>query len=180
MTNVGQYDNGDPTGLWLSGLTTTWDRFEQRGFEQDIASPRGGDVPLDPRSLKFPFRNENAKSWLNNPERMALLKNTPPIRSMDPNTYDAICLAGGHGAMFDFTHNSELHNLIASVYERGAIVASVGHGYCGILNVRLSDGSYLVNGKILTGPSWWEEKLALVSQKVPFNAEELAKERGAD
>ena len=55
---------------------------------------------------------------------MALLKNTPPIRSVDPNTYDAICLAGGHGAMFDFTHNSELHNLIASVYERGAIVAS--------------------------------------------------------
>lgn len=82
--------------------------------------------------------------------------------------------------MFDFTHNSELHNLIASIYERGAIVASVGHGYCGILNVRLSDGSYLVNGKILTGPSWKEEKLALASQKVPYNAEELAKERGAD
>ena len=55
VTNVGQYDNGDSTGLWLSGLTTVWDRFEQRGFEQDIASPRGGDVPLDPRSLKFPF-----------------------------------------------------------------------------------------------------------------------------
>ena len=68
----------------------------------------------------------------------------------------------------------------ANTYERGAIVASVGHGYCGILNVRLSDGSYLVNGKILTGPSWKEEKLALVSQKVPYNAEELAKERGAD
>jgi len=111
---------------------------------------------------------------------MALLKNTPPIRSIDPDTYDAICLAGGHGAMFDFTHNSELHNLIANTYERGAIVASVGHGYCGILNVRLSDGSYLVNGKILTGPSWWEEKLGLVSRKVPFNAEELARERGAD
>ena len=77
VTNVGQYDNGDPTGLWLSGLTTAWDRFEREGFEQDIASPRGGDVPLDPRSLKFPFRNESAKSWLNNPERMALLKNTP-------------------------------------------------------------------------------------------------------
>ena len=180
VTNVGQYDNGDPTGLWLSGLTTAWDRFEQRGFEQDIASPRGGDVPLDPRSLKFPFRSESAKSWLNNQERMALLKSTLPIRSVDPNTYDAICLAGGHGAMFDFTHNSELHNLIANTYERGAIVASVGHGYCGILNVRLSDGSYLVNGKILTGPSWKEEKLALASQKVPYNAEELAKERGAD
>lgn len=180
VTNVGQYDDGDPTGLWLSGLTTAWDRFEQKGFEQDITSPRGRDVPLDPRSLKFPFRNESAKSWLNNPESMALLKNTLPIRSIDPNTYDAICLAGGHGAMFDFTHNSELHNLIASVYERGAIVASVGHGYCGILNVPLSDGSYLVNGKILTGPSWREEKLALVSQKVPYNAEELAKERGAD
>ncbi|MFC2576419.1 MAG: type 1 glutamine amidotransferase domain-containing protein, partial [Rothia dentocariosa] len=95
-TNVGQYDNGDPTGLWLSGLTTAWDRFEREGCEQDIASPRGGDVPLDPRSLKFPFRNESAKSWLNNPERMALLKNTPPIRSVDPNTYDAVCLAGGH------------------------------------------------------------------------------------
>lgn len=180
MTNVGQYDNGDPTGLWLSGLTTAWDRFEREGFEQDIASPRGGDVPLEPRSLKFPFRNESTKSWLNSPERMALLKNTRPLRSIDPNTYDAICLAGGHGAMFDFTHNPELHNLIASTYERGAVVASVGHGYCGILNVRLSDGSYLVNGKILTGPSWWEEKLALVSQKVPYNTEELAKERGAD
>ena len=126
VTNVGQYDNGDPTGLWLSGLTTAWDRFEREGCEQDIASPRGGDVPLDPRSLKFPFRSESAKSWLNNPERMVLLKNTPPIRSVDPNTYDAICLAGGHGAMFDFTHNSELHNIIANTYERGAIVASVG------------------------------------------------------
>ena len=46
MTNVGQYDNGDSTGLWLSGLTTAWDRFEQRGFEQDIASPRGGRRPF--------------------------------------------------------------------------------------------------------------------------------------
>ena len=111
---------------------------------------------------------------------MALLKNTRPLRSIDPNTYDTICLAGGHGAMFDFTHNSELHNLIASTYERGAVVASIGHGYCGLLNVRLSDGSYLVNGKILAGPSWMEEKLSLVSRKVPYNAEELAKERGAD
>ena len=45
VTNAGQYDNGDSTGLWLSGLTTAWDRFEQRGFEQDIASPRGETSP---------------------------------------------------------------------------------------------------------------------------------------
>ena len=82
--------------------------------------------------------------------------------------------------MFDFTHNSELHNLIASVYERGAIVASVGHGYCGLLNVRLSDGSYLVNGKITDRPLLAGRETRLVSQKIPYNAEELAKERGAD
>lgn len=82
--------------------------------------------------------------------------------------------------MYDFPHNAILQIIIKNQYEGGRIVAAICHGVCGLLNVRLSDGEYLIKGKKLTGYSWFEETLARRKKEVPFDLEEALKERGAD
>lgn len=110
---------------------------------------------------------------------MALLENTNHPDDINSADYDAIFFTGGHAVMYDFPDNPGLQRITREIYERGGIVSSVCHGYCGLLNTRLSDGSYLIAGKKMTGFAWQEEKLARVDKLVPYNAEEAAKERGA-
>lgn len=180
VTNVAHYaDPGEPTGLWLSELTHAYDLFEAAGYEQRIVSPKGGLSPLEPRALKWPLRDASAKAWLDDPARMALLAQTARPDEIDAATFDVIYFTGGHAVMWDFPDDPGLQALARSVWERGGIVASVCHGYCGLLNVRLGDGSLLVAGKRLTGFAWAEEVLAGVAGKVPYNAEAEMRRRGA-
>ena len=180
VTNVGHYDDAShPTGLWLSELSHAWDVFEEHGFEQTIVSPAGGLVPLEPRSLKFPSYDRSAKAWHADPKRMALLENTASPEELDAADYDAIYFTGGHAVMYDFPDSEGLQLLTREIWEKGGIVASVCHGYCGLLDTRLSDGTYLIAGKRMTGFAWAEEVLARVDKLVPYNAEEEMKSRGA-
>ncbi|MFF0632139.1 type 1 glutamine amidotransferase domain-containing protein [Nocardia sp. NPDC004151] len=180
VTNVGHYDDpSHPTGLWLSELTHAWHVFEQHGFDQTLVSPAGGPSPLEPRSLKFPNYDRTAKAWRADPARMTLLENTAAPGEIDSADYDAIYFTGGHAVMYDFPDSEGLQRITREIFERGGIVASVCHGYCGLLNTRLSDGSYLVAGRKLTGFAWQEEVLARVDELVPYNAEEEMKKRGA-
>lgn len=167
------------TGLWLSELTHAGQEFDEYGCEQTIVSPAGGAVPLDPRALKFPNYDKTAKAWRGDPAKMALLENTTSPKEIDSAQYDAIYFTGGHAVMYDFPENEELQRITREIYERGDIVSSVCHGYCGLLNTPLSDGSYLIAGRRMTGFAWAEEVLARVDKLVPYNAEELAKPRGA-
>lgn len=180
VTNVAHYDDPDhPTGLWLSELTHAWHVFEKAGYEQTLVSPAGGAVPLEPRALKFPNYDKTAKAWRADPAKMALLENTLSPDQIDSSQYDAIYFTGGHAVMYDFPDSEGLQRITRELYERGAVVSSVCHGYCGLLNTKLSDGSYLLAGKKMTGFAWTEEVLARVDKLVPYNAEERAKERGA-
>lgn len=181
VTNVSHYD--DPTehqtGLWLSELAHAWEVFAERGYEQTIVSPHGGAVPLEPRSLKFPNYDKVARAWHNDPAKMALLENTLSPDELDAADFDAIYYTGGHAVMYDFPDSAGLQRLTREIWERGGVVSSVCHGYCGLLNVKLTDGSLLVDGRHLTGFAWQEEVLARVDKLVPYNAEEAMKERGA-
>jgi putative intracellular protease/amidase len=180
VTNVAHYDDPDhPTGLWLSELTHAWHVFDEHGFQQDLVSPAGGPVPLEPRALKFPNYDKTAKAWRADPAKMALLEHTKSPSEIDSADYDAIFFTGGHAVMYDFPESEGLQRITREIYERGDIVASVCHGYCGLLNTTLSDGSYLIDGKKMTGFAWMEEVLARVDKLVPYNAEQRAKERGA-
>ncbi len=180
VTNIGHYDDPDhPTGLWLSELSHAWEVFEERGFEQRIVSPAGGPSPLEPRSLKFPNYDKTAKAWRADPARMALLATTLRPDQVDSADYDAIFFTGGHAVMYDFPESEGLQRITREIWERGGIVSSVCHGYCGLLNTRLSDGSLLVDGRKVTGFAWQEEVLARVDKLVPYNAEEEMKKRGA-
>lgn len=180
VTNVAHYDEPEhPTSLWLSELTHAWHVFDEHGLEQTLVSPSGGKVPLEPRALKFPNYDKTAKAWRADPGKMALLENTRSPDEIDSADYDAIYFTGGHAVMYDFPDSIGLQRITREIYERGDIVASVCHGYCGLLNTTLSDGSYLIAGKKMTGFSWREEVLARVDKLVPYNAEQRAKDRGA-
>ncbi|WP_019544633.1 type 1 glutamine amidotransferase domain-containing protein [Streptomyces sulphureus] len=181
VTNVDRYE-ADPshsTGLWLSELTHAYDVFEKHGSEQTIVSPAGGKSPTEPRSLKFPHYDKSAKSWHDDPTRMALLDDTAAPEQIDSADYDAVYFTGGHATMFDFPGSQGLQRITREIFERGGVVGAVCHGYCGLLDTTLSDGSHLVAGRNLTGYSWREEVLARVDKLVPYNVEERMKERGA-
>ncbi|SNR61300.1 DJ-1/PfpI family protein [Haloechinothrix alba] len=104
------------------------------------------------------------------------LETVPEIDSAD---FDAVYFTGGYAGMYDFPDSEGLQRITREIYERGGIVASVCHGYCGLLNTTLSDGSYLVAGRKVTGFAWHEEVFARVDKLVPYNSEEEMKKRGA-
>ncbi len=180
VTNVAHYaDPTQPTGLWLSELTHAYEIFAARGYQQRLVSPRGGESPLEPRALGWPHADASAKAWLADEARLALLADTAAPEQVDAEAFDAIYFTGGHGVMWDFPDDAGLQRLTREIYQRGGIVSSVCHGYCGLLNTRLDDGRLLVAGRRLTGYSWIEEVLAGVARKVPYNVEEEMKRRGA-
>lgn len=181
VTNVDHYetDPAHPTGLWLSELTHAYDIFAEHGFEQTIISPSGGKSPLEPRSLKFPNYDKSAKTWHEDPAKMALLEHTVSPDEVDAADYEAIYFTGGHAVMFDFPESEGLQRLTREIYEKDGVIGAVCHGYCGLRDTKLSDGSYLVAGRNITGFSWREEVLARVDKLVPYNIEDEMKQRGA-
>lgn len=110
---------------------------------------------------------------------MDLLENTLSPEQIDSSEYDAIYFTGGHAVMWDFPENIGLQQITRDIYDQKGIVSSVCHGYCGLLNTRLSDGELLVKSRKVTGFSWTEEILAGVSREIPYNAEQEMKQRGA-
>ncbi|HAL05859.1 MAG TPA: type 1 glutamine amidotransferase domain-containing protein [Brevundimonas sp.] len=179
VTNVDRYEDGRPTGLWLSELTHAWDHFAERGLDQRIISPVGGRSPLEPRALKWPLLDRSAKAWLRDPRQMARLERTQRPEDIDPLDCDVLFFTGGHGVMWDFPDSPGLQTLTRAVWERGGIVAAVCHGYCALLNTRLTTGRLLVMDRMLTGFSWAEEMLAGVAGRMPYNAEAEMTRRGA-
>lgn len=186
VTNAREFEKvGFRTGLWLSELTHFWDVAEGAGYQMDIASPFGGFVPIDPESLivteagtAVGLKGDLSKRYEDR-TFMNLLTNTKNVSEVSPTEYDAIYMTGGHGVMFDFPESTGLAKLTAEFYESGKIVSAVCHGPCGLLEVRLNGGDYLIKGKNVTGFSWKEEVLARRDKAVPFSLEEELQKRGA-
>ena len=181
VTNVGMYASGNlETGLWLSELTHIYHAAKEKGYEVTIASPQGGNVPVDPESLKhFTLDKISERHW-NDSNFRQLLKNSHRLSDLVQEEYDLVYLAGGHGTMYDFPDDVTIQTIIKNHYTKGKKVAAICHGVGGLLNVKLSGGDYLIKGKSMTGFDWFEESLARRKREVPFNLEAAVKERGAD
>ncbi len=180
VTNADTYANGSlKTGLWLSELTHFHYLAKAQGFEITIASPKGGNTPIDPESLKPALLDKLSKEYLADESFMNLLSHTKSLKEIAGEKFDCVYLTGGHGTMYDFPHDATLQKIIGEHYEMGRIVAAVCHGVGGLLNVRLSNGSWLIDGRALSGYSWFEEWLARRNTAVPFNLEAELKKRGA-
>lgn len=179
-TNVGQFADETPTGLWLSELTHVYDQLAEAGVDQVIASPAGGRVPLEPRSLKPVIADRKTLARLDDEGFMHLLQNTPAVADLDWHDFDAIYLTGGHGVMYDFPDNAGMARMIRDLHDNGRIVSSVCHGYCGFLGVTVDGDQPFVNGRHLTGFSWNEEIAAMVAKKVPYNVQQRMVDLGAN
>ena len=165
------------TGLWLSELTYFYDTMAKRRVMIDIVSPLGGKIPIDERS--FDLKDEcNEKYWEDASFRSKLDHSLHPSDIIAAD-YRLIYFAGGHGAMWDFPENNALHDIARDIYERNGMISAVCHGVCGILNIKLSDGSWLIQDKYVTGFSNMEETLMSFVSEVPFYLEDKLKERGA-
>ncbi len=175
------YESGKlKTGLWLSEITHIYHSAKEQNWNITIASPKGGLTPIDPESLKPLVLDKISKQYYESEIFMTALEHTKSLSEISEETFDCIYLAGGHATMYDFPDNITLQQLIRDQYEQNKIVAAICHGVGGLLNVKLSNGEYLIKGKSLTGFDWFEETLARRKREVPFNLEAALKERGAD
>jgi putative intracellular protease/amidase len=179
---------GWPVGFWAAELTHPYYEFTEAGYEVTIASPNGGKVEVDalsdPRDpSKWSAEDLISMGFLNTPELMALLENTPKLADLNPDDYDALVICGGQSPMFTFRDNADLHAAIRAFYEAEKPTAAFCHGVAALVDATLSDGSYLVAGKTVTGFANVEEdygNAAAGVQIMPWRLEDALKERGAN
>lgn len=169
-------ETGKQTGYYLPEVTHPYYALRDAGVEVDIASPRGGEAPMDSgsRDLTDPA---NAR-FLDSAADRDKITRTIPLADVDPAAYDGILFAGGHGTMWDFRDDPHVQRLAAAIHQRGGVVAAVCHGPAALVDVKLSSGDYLVAGKKVTGFSNAEEEAAKLTQVVPFLLESMLVERG--
>lgn len=177
LTNYGLDNNQDSTGFWFSELTHFYHVFDGSEYQIDFVSVNGGAVPIDPSSLIS--IDDVSKQYINNPDFMKKLNDTLPVNGININEYSVIYFVGGHGAMWDFTDNSQLQNITAKIYENNGIVSAVCHGTAGLLNTKLSNGNYLINKKNITGFSNIEEGIVGKKKTVPFLLQDKIESRNA-
>ena len=181
VTNVDMYASGRlKTGLWLSELTHIYHSAKEKGWNIAIASPKGGNVPIDPESLKPLVLDKISKDYYENPAFMNELNHSQSLEAINNDAFDCVYLAGGHATMYDFPDDINIQSIISDQYEKGKMVAAICHGVGGLLNVKLSNGEYLIKGRSMTGFDWFEETIARRKREVPFNLEAAIKARGAD
>ncbi|MBO9565163.1 MAG: type 1 glutamine amidotransferase domain-containing protein [Niastella sp.] len=167
--------NNRPTGSFLTEIAHPYETFKKQGYDVDIASVSGGEAPLDGMFEK----DEALNTAFLTGDGLQKMKNTTAISKVEVAGYDAVFVPGGLAPMVDMPDNDTVHEAIASTFERGGVVGAVCHGPVSLLNVMLSDGTYLVNGKNITSFSNAEED-NYAKADVPFMLESALKERGAN
>jgi putative intracellular protease/amidase len=167
---------GETTGFWFEELAAPYVEFASAGLQVDIASPRGGRGPVDPRSLAEP--SEAVDRFKADPQAVDKLENTLVLSDVR-RAYDAYFVVGGHGVMWDLADHRLLQSLLAEAFEDGRIVSAVCHLPAALVNVRLAGGEPLVKGRRVTGFTNEEERAVGLDEVVPFLIETAMEERGA-
>lgn len=158
-------DTGLPTGFNVAEVTHPLEKLEENGIEVSIASIKGGAAPTDGmEDMSDPV----IAKYLGNEKFRNALANTIKLDDAKASDYDAIFFAGGHGTMWDFPNSPAVLKLVPEFYESGKIVSAVCHGPAALVNVKLSDGSFLVNGKNIAAFTNDEEEEVQSTHVVPF------------
>lgn len=180
-TSVGAKPDGTPTGLWFSELTTPYWAFVDAGLSVDFASIAGGAPPLDPRSMTGPRgRGPSVDRFEASSEAKAAFNTMQAVRRLDPASYDAVFLCGGHGTMWDFRESTALAQMIETIDRAGGVVAAVCHGPAGLLTATRDDGRPLVDGRRVTGFSNAEEDAVNLTDAMPYLLEDELRRLGGN
>lgn len=146
----GVLDIGVATGVFASELTVPYYVFQDAGLAVDVASIKGGIVPVDPLSMKEAIRSADDDRMLADPRLRAQLMDALPIAKLDFAAYDIVFLAGGWGAAFDFGQSDVLARRMSEACAAGRILGGICHGPLGLLRAHRPDGELLVRGRRLT------------------------------
>jgi putative intracellular protease/amidase len=172
-------NTGRKTGFWLEEFAAPYYVFKDAGAEITLASPKGGQPPLDPKSDEKDFQTAATERFRADKEAQSTLAHTKILRDLYADDYDAVFYPGGHGPLWDLAEDRISIFLIESMYAQGKPVAAVCHAPGVLRHVKAPDGTPLVQEKTVTGFSNSEEAAVGLTDVVPFLVEdELVKKGG--
>jgi len=179
LTSHDQLGNtGKKTGFWLEEFAAPYYILKDGGAAITLASPKGGQPPLDPKSDLPENLTELTKRFRADKAAQAELANTKKLADVSAADFDAVFYPGGHGPMWDMPDNRASIALIEAFVKAGKPVGAVCHAPAALVNVRGIDGGYLIKSKRVTGFTNTEEEAVGLTAVVPFLLEDRLKERG--
>lgn len=171
-------DTGGKTGFWLEEFAAPYYEFRDAGAEVTLASPAGGQPPMDPGSDSPEAQTEATRRFKQDYDARIALAHTVPLADIDPGEFDAVFYPGGHGPLWDLADDSRSVAVIESIYAAGGTVAAVCHAPAVFRSARRPDGRPLVQGARVTGFSNSEEDAAGLADAVPFRIEDMLRHLG--
>jgi putative intracellular protease/amidase len=171
-------DTGKKTGFWLEELAAPYYVFKDAGAELTLASVKGGQPPLDPKSNEPEFQTDLTRRFEKDTEATHTLANTHKLSTMSMDDFDAVFYPGGHGPMWDLAEDKDSAALIERAIATDKPVTAVCHAPCIFKNVIGKDGKPFVAGRSVTGFANSEEEAVQLTKVVPFLVEDMLKEKG--
>ena len=171
-------DTGKKTGFWLEEFAAPYYVFKDAGAQLTLASPKGGQPPLDPKSDEPDFQTAATDRFKKDPTAQSALASTALLTSARAEDYDAVFYPGGHGPMWDLAEDRASIALIEAFWKAGKPVSLVCHAPGVLRHVKGADGQPLVKGKRVTGFTNSEEEAVQLTKVVPFLVEEMLKGNG--
>jgi putative intracellular protease/amidase len=178
LTSHDQLGNtGKKTGFWLEEFAAPYYVFTDAGVEVTLASPKGGQAPIDPRSDDPNNQTEAMTRFKNDPATQKVLANTVKLDEVSADDYDTVFYSGGHGPMWDLVDNDTSIALIEAFYNSGKPVAAVCHAPA-VFHKVTYQGQPIVKGKRITGFTNTEEEAVQMTKVVPFLVEDELRRLG--
>ncbi|HAA20928.1 MAG TPA: type 1 glutamine amidotransferase domain-containing protein [Cytophagales bacterium] len=171
-------DTGKKTGFWLEEFAAPYYFLIDQGVDVTLASPQGGEPPIDPKSELPDFQTESTRRFEADSETQKILSQTVKLETVNAEDYDAIFYSGGYGPLWDLAENETSIALIEAFYNSNKPVASVCHAPAIFQNTQDAEGNPLVQGKKVTAYSNSEEEAVDFTEIVPFSVEDMLKENG--
>ena len=171
-------DTGHKTGFWLEEFAAPYYVLKDAGARLTLASPKGGQPPLDPKSDAPESQTAATERFRQDAAAQAALAATVPLSSVKAGDYDAVFYPGGHGPLWDLAEDRDSIALIEALHAAGKPVAAVCHAPGVLRHVKGGDGQPLVKGKQVTGFTNSEEEAVGLTKVVPFLVEDMLKENG--
>jgi putative intracellular protease/amidase len=156
------------TGVWLEEIAAPYFAFKDALVQMTLASPKGGVVPLDPKSESIIVSNSTTRKFLKDPEAMAWLENSHKLDTLKASDFDLVYLPGGHGPLWDFPKNEALKNLLEDFNRQNKFIGAVSHGVTAFIALKNNLDEPLVKGRQLTCFSNSEEEISGLTGTVPF------------
>jgi len=169
---------GQATGVFASEMTIPYYEFLDANMEVDVASIKGGEVPIDPQSFYYFLESKEDKRFEEDETFQAKIKNSIPIASIDIKNYDIVFFAGGWGAAYDMNSEIVATKVSDAYYNSDVVMGSVCHGALAFTNAKDKNGDYLVKGRPMTGVT--QKQLASFGiEFTPYHPEQELKKAGA-